>query len=113
MSRPSTRGPAPPPPVRPNSSARGAPPPPPTRSGASSHSPSMYSAQPTVQRAQSYYRQQDSGPPEGPLSEGGKWVFHSQSEFSPPPPFERNLKRYPSGAATGCSVDVDLSHLRG
>jgi hypothetical protein len=62
----------------------------------------MYNAPAPVQRSQSYYRQQDSGPPEGPLSEGGKWVFHSQSEFSPPPPFERNLKRYPSGAATGC-----------
>lgn len=102
MSRQSSRGPAPPPPVRPNSSARGPPPPPPTRLGAQSHSPSLQSGPSSVQRSQSYYSRQESGPPEGPLSEGGKWVFHSQAEFAPPPPFERNLKRYQSGAATGC-----------
>ncbi|KAM3578627.1 hypothetical protein VKS41_009010 [Umbelopsis sp. WA50703] len=113
MNRPSSRGPAPPPPVRPNSSARGTPPPPPTRSAQQMPSPSPH-APPQVQRSHSSnYGRYDQGPPEGPLSEGGKWVFHSQSEFSPPPPFERNLKRYQSGAATGCSINVDLSHLRG
>ncbi|ORZ01041.1 hypothetical protein BCR43DRAFT_435290 [Syncephalastrum racemosum] len=50
--------------------------------------------------------------PEPPLTEAGKWTFHSQKELPPPPPFEKRLRRYPTGAETGCSIPLDLSHLR-
>lgn len=40
--------------------------------------------------------------PEPPQTEAGKWTFHSQKEFPPPPPFEKRLRRYPTGAETGC-----------
>lgn len=40
--------------------------------------------------------------PEPPQTEAGRWTFHSQKEFPPPPKFEKRLKRYPSGAETGC-----------
>ncbi|KAI9470678.1 MAG: hypothetical protein EXX96DRAFT_585361 [Benjaminiella poitrasii] len=49
--------------------------------------------------------------PEPPQTEAGRWTFHSQREFPPPPPFEKKLKRYPTGAETGCSISIDLSHL--
>lgn len=74
--------------------------------------------------------------PEPPLTEAGKWTFHSQKELPPPPPFEKRLRRYPTGAETGCckflatvfeplltrpflllcslstAIPLDLSHLR-
>ncbi|KAI9019566.1 hypothetical protein CLU79DRAFT_684523, partial [Phycomyces nitens] len=49
--------------------------------------------------------------PEPPLTEAGRWTFHSQSELPAPPSFEKKLRRYPTGAETGCSIAIDLSHL--
>ncbi|ORZ06935.1 hypothetical protein BCR42DRAFT_336831, partial [Absidia repens] len=49
--------------------------------------------------------------PEPPQTEAGKWTFHSLREFPLPTPFERELRRYPTGAETGCSLPIDLSHL--
>ncbi|KAG1472571.1 hypothetical protein G6F56_001460 [Rhizopus delemar] len=50
--------------------------------------------------------------PEPPQTEAGRWTFHSQREFPPPPLFEKKLKRYPTGAEMGCSIPIDLSHLQ-
>ncbi|KAI7869462.1 hypothetical protein BDF14DRAFT_1722487 [Spinellus fusiger] len=49
--------------------------------------------------------------PEPPLTEAGRWTFHSQQELPAPPLFEKRLRRYPTGAETGCSIPLDLSHL--
>lgn len=51
---------------------------------------------------QSSYLSLDIDIPEPPQTEAGRWTFHSQREFPPPPPFEKKLKRYPTGAETGC-----------
>ncbi|KAG1382370.1 hypothetical protein G6F61_002317 [Rhizopus arrhizus] len=50
--------------------------------------------------------------PEPPQTEAGRWTFHSQREFPSPPLFEKKLRRYPTGAETGCSIPIDLSHLQ-
>ncbi|KAI8146276.1 hypothetical protein BJV82DRAFT_601165 [Fennellomyces sp. T-0311] len=57
------------------------------------------------------YHSIDVNIPEPPQTEAGKWTFHSQKEFPPPPPFEKRLRRYPTGAESGCSIPIDLSHL--
>jgi hypothetical protein len=78
------------------------------------------------------YHTSDIDLPEPPQTEAGRWTFHSQKEFPSPPPFEKKLRRYPTGAETGCckefifiscfhqiltlffhylAVPVDLSHL--
>ncbi|KAI9303239.1 hypothetical protein BJ944DRAFT_268745 [Cunninghamella echinulata] len=64
-----------------------------------------------VINVQPSYQTLDIEIPEPPQTEAGKWTFHSQREFPPPPPFEKKLKRYPTGAETGCSLPIDLSHL--
>ncbi|GAA5808021.1 hypothetical protein MFLAVUS_001403 [Mucor flavus] len=61
---------------------------------------------------QSSYHSLDIDIPEPPQTEAGRWTFHSQKEFPAPPLFEKKLKRYPTGAETGCSVPIDLSHLQ-
>ncbi|KAL0082173.1 hypothetical protein J3Q64DRAFT_1830549 [Phycomyces blakesleeanus] len=115
------RGRAPPPPPRPSSSAdqsrRTIPaPPPPVRNGAPS-SPSMSHSMnsPHVRMStipvQSSFHSLDIEIPEPPLTEAGRWTFHSQRELPPPPAFEKKLRRYPTGAETGCSIPIDLSHL--
>lgn len=51
---------------------------------------------------QSSYHTLDIDIPEPPQTEAGRWTFHSQKEFPAPPLFEKKLKRYPTGAETGC-----------
>ncbi|ORZ25137.1 hypothetical protein BCR42DRAFT_399447 [Absidia repens] len=111
-------------------SRRGPPPPPPTRPNASrqvNHSPSLRqneihndsarnsTASPlnrySTINVQPSFQTLDIEIPEPPQTEAGKWTFHSQREFPPPPPFEKKLRRYPTGAETGCSMTLNLSHL--
>lgn len=105
----SPRGRAPPPPVRPNTNDRRAipAPPPPTNNSIRSLQMSNDNMQSPLNRlstipVQSAYHSVDIEIPEPPQTEAGRWTFHSQKEFPPPPPFEKKLKRYPTGKETGC-----------
>jgi hypothetical protein len=110
MSYPSPRGSAPPPPpMRQNTERRTMPaPPPPTRQQQQYLSPQQNDqmASPLNRLStipvQSSFQSLDIEIPEPPQTEAGRWTFHSQREFPPPPPFEKKLKRYPTGAETGC-----------
>ncbi|KAG2201951.1 hypothetical protein INT47_000490, partial [Mucor saturninus] len=86
-----------------------APPPPHLRQGGDMQSPLNRTSTIPVQPS---YHSLDIDIPEPPQTEAGRWTFHSQREFPPPPPFEKKLKRYPTGAETGCSIPIDLSHLQ-
>ena len=55
---------------------------------------------------QSSYASFDVQIPEPPQTEAGKWTFHSQRDFPPPPPFEKKLRRYPTGAESGCCKHI-------
>lgn len=104
----SPRGRAPPPPIRPNTTDRRtipAPPPP------TNNNRNLYSSHENMQSplnrlstipVQPSYHSVDIEIPEPPQTEAGRWTFHSQKEFPPPPPFEKKLKRYPTGRETGC-----------
>ncbi|KAI7906355.1 CybS-domain-containing protein [Cokeromyces recurvatus] len=72
-------------------------PPPPTTMQSPLNRLSTIPVQPSFQRI-------DIEIPEPPQTEAGRWTFHSQKEFPPPPAFEKKLKRYPTGAETGCSA---------
>ncbi|KAK4513478.1 uncharacterized protein ATC70_005479 [Mucor velutinosus] len=117
---PSPRGKAPPaPPMRQNTERRAmpAPPPPVNNHVRQNHLQENNNMQSPLNRlstipVQSAYHSVDISIPEPPQTEAGKWTFHSQKEFPPPPPFEKKLKRYPTGAETGCSIPIDLSHLQ-
>ncbi|KAI8364799.1 uncharacterized protein BYT42DRAFT_550399 [Radiomyces spectabilis] len=109
-----------------SSPSRGVPPPPPlppsarpmstTESRRTIPAPPPPSRSPLVRMStipvQPSYQTLDISFPEPPQTEAGKWTFHSQREFPPPPPFEKKLRRYPTGAETGCSIAIDLSHLQ-
>ncbi|KAI8076772.1 uncharacterized protein BX664DRAFT_287568 [Halteromyces radiatus] len=104
----SRRGPPPPPPTRPDTSRR-------TLGTSSSDTIRSNGASPLYRHStinvQPSYQTLDIDIPEPSQTEAGKWTFHSQREFPPPPPFEKKLRRYPTGAETGCSLPIDLSHL--
>ncbi|KAI8891104.1 hypothetical protein K501DRAFT_234933 [Backusella circina FSU 941] len=110
-----------------NSSPRGrAPPPPPLRQGTGDRRTMAAPPPPTSNSGnmqsplnrlstipvQSSFHSVDIEIPEPPQTEAGRWTFHSQREFPPPPQFEKRLRRYPTGAETGCSIPIDLSHLQ-
>lgn len=103
-------------------SRRSVPAPPPPPSADRNAAPHLRMSTIPVQPA---YQSVDVDIPEPPQTEAGKWTFHSQREFPPPPPFEKRLRRYPSGAETGCRTssksnltdwivtdDLDISLLR-
>ncbi|KAI8336069.1 hypothetical protein EDC96DRAFT_352862 [Choanephora cucurbitarum] len=99
----------PPPPMRQNTERRTMPAPPPPTNKSNMNSPLNRLSTIPVQPS---YHSVDIDIPEPPQTEAGKWTFHSQKEFPAPPPFEKKLKRYPTGAETGCSIPIDLSHLQ-
>ncbi|KAI8342681.1 hypothetical protein BC941DRAFT_413546 [Chlamydoabsidia padenii] len=110
----SRRGPPPPPPTRPDASRRITPSS--LALGQNNHLTSEQSTASPLNRystinVQPSYQTLDIDIPEPSQTEAGKWSFHSQREFPPPPPFEKKLRRYPTGAETGCSLPIDLSHL--
>ncbi|KAG2193429.1 hypothetical protein INT46_007958 [Mucor plumbeus] len=116
---PSPRGKVPPPPpMRQNTERRAMPaPPPPVNNNLRQNHLQENNMQSPLNRlstipVQSAYHSVDIEIPEPPQTEAGRWTFHSQKEFPPPPPFEKKLKRYPTGAETGCSIPIDLSHLQ-
>ncbi|KAF7722187.1 hypothetical protein EC973_003567 [Apophysomyces ossiformis] len=107
----STRGRAPPPPPPPRSTTadhhgrHNVPaPPPPTMNNSHTMTERSPLARLSTIPVQPAYHSMDVEIPEPPLTEAGRWTFHSQKEFPPPPPFEKKLKRYPSGAETGCGM---------
>lgn len=100
----SPRGSAPPPPpMRQNTERRTmpAPPPPINNRHNEMNMQSPLNRMSTIP-VQPSYHSADIDIPEPPQTEAGRWTFHSQKEFPPPPPFEKKLKRYPTGAETGC-----------
>lgn len=103
----SPRGVPPPPPMRQNTERRTMPAPPPPinnnniRQGDELNMQSPLNRMSTIP-VQPSYHSADIDIPEPPQTEAGRWTFHSQKEFPPPPPFEKKLKRYPTGAETGC-----------
>jgi hypothetical protein len=107
---PSPRGKAPPPPpMRHNTERRTMPAPPPPTNGL--QMPQRHHTGDNMQSplnrlstipVQSTYHSVDINIPEPPLTEAGRWTFQSLKEIPPPPPFEKKLKRYPSGSETGC-----------
>ncbi|KAI9264475.1 hypothetical protein BY458DRAFT_514152 [Sporodiniella umbellata] len=96
------------------STPRKPPPPPPPRKTANSASHTN-EANPLNRMStipvQPSFHSLDVDIPEPPQTEAGRWTFHSQREFPPPPLFEKKLRRYPTGAETGSSIPTDLSHL--
>lgn len=108
MSYPSPRGAPPPPPMRQNTERRTMPaPPPPTRQQQTHLATQNDTMASPLNRlstipVQSSFQSLDIEIPEPPQTEAGRWTFHSQRDFPPPPPFEKKLKRYPTGAETGC-----------
>ncbi|SAM03159.1 hypothetical protein [Absidia glauca] len=103
----SRRGPPPPPPTRPNTSRQVAPPSPSIRQNNLNAETTRDSTASPLNRystinVQPSYQTLDIDIPEPSQTEAGKWTFHSQREFPPPPPFEKKLRRYPTGAEVGC-----------
>ena len=89
----------PPPPMRQKTERRTMPAPPTPTNKSNMNSPLNRLSTIPVQPS---YHSVDIDIPEPPQTEAGKWTFHSQKEFPAPPPFEKKLKRYPTGAETGC-----------
>ncbi|CAO3607088.1 unnamed protein product [Cunninghamella blakesleeana] len=108
-----SRGPPPPPPVRSDPSKRQTITPSSPNTNRPDLSNNSYNRLSSINviNVQPSYQTLDIDIPEPPLTEAGKWTFHSQREFPPPPSFEKKLRRYPTGAESGCSIPIDLSHL--